>query len=459
MYDYPHALRSCNGWFSLAESVTSMPSSTATRSGSKRPSADLGEALSGFFDPDWYLSRYPDIVALRHSNRCIISCITAPPRAAIRTASSTARGTCAHYPDVASSGQHPLLHYLQIGRGGTAQSASALRCGLLCRPAPRGGRQSAALSSAVRRRARLADRKADRHPRLSAEPAPRRRLRRAISPSTSSFRSIAAWRRRGAASNRCWPTRIGRQGGVIVVDDRSPEPKLSAWLDTLAAEGTHRAGAQPAQPGLRRLGEHRHRGGRHHDVVLLNSDTEVPPGWLARLAGHAYATPRVASVSPFSNNATICGYPRIEGGPPAFGLGVAELDAACRAANAGRSVELPTTVGFCMYIRRAALADIGLFDADAFGRGYGEENDFCLRAERARLATSARLRHLRLPRGLGEFRRRRVGRRGAGLGVAARTLSALRATGGAACERSMPRGRIASPSPWSCSAAPTGRPS
>ena len=33
-----------------------------------------------------------------------------------------------------------------------------------------------------------------------------------------------------------------------------------------------------------------------------------------------------------------------------------------------------------MYIRRAALADIGLFDAEAFGRGYGEENDFCLRA-------------------------------------------------------------------------------
>ena len=102
----------------------------------------------------------------------------------------------------------------------------------------------------------------------------------------------------------------------------------------------------------------------------------------ARLAGHAYATPRVASVSPFSNNATICGYPSIAGGPPAFGLGVAELDAACHAANAGRSVELPTTVGFCMYIRRAALTDIGLFDADTFGHGYGEENDFCVRAAR-----------------------------------------------------------------------------
>ncbi len=91
----------------------------------------------------------------------------------------------------------------------------------------------------------------------------------------------------------------------------------------------------------------------------------MPPGWLARLAGHAYATPRVASVSPFSNNATICSYPSIEGGPPVFGHSVAELDAACLAANGGRSVELPTTVGFCMYVRRAALNDVGLFDVEA----------------------------------------------------------------------------------------------
>jgi glycosyltransferase involved in cell wall biosynthesis/SAM-dependent methyltransferase len=33
-----------------------------------------------------------------------------------------------------------------------------------------------------------------------------------------------------------------------------------------------------------------------------------------------------------------------------------------------------------MYIRRQCLDETGLFDADAFGKGYGEENDFCLRA-------------------------------------------------------------------------------
>ena len=44
--------------------------------------------------------------------------------------------------------------------------------------------------------------------------------------------------------------------------------------------------------------------------------------------------------------------------------------------------DLPTGVGFCLYLRRAMLDAVGLFDP-AFGLGYGEENDLCLRAARA----------------------------------------------------------------------------
>jgi GT2 family glycosyltransferase len=36
-------------------------------------------------------------------------------------------------------------------------------------------------------------------------------------------------------------------------------------------------------------------------------------------------------------------------------------------------------VGFCFYIRRELIDAIGVFDP-AFGPGYGEENDFCMRA-------------------------------------------------------------------------------
>ncbi|MDE2007414.1 MAG: glycosyltransferase, partial [Rhodospirillales bacterium] len=172
-------------------------------------------------------------------------------------------------------------------------------------------------------------------------------------------------------------------GAVIVIDDATPEKPLAAWLGGMARAGRIRLLRNARNQGFVASVERGMEAAGRNDVALLNADTEVPSGWLARLAGHAYAEARIASVSPFSNNATICGYPSLAGGPPAFGLSTGELDAACREANAGRSVAVPTTVGFCMYIRRAALDAAGGFDIAAFGRGYGEEVDFCRRAAAA----------------------------------------------------------------------------
>src|SRR5436190_3595203 len=47
-----------------------------------------------------------------------------------------------------------------------------------------------------------------------------------------------------------------------------------------------------------------------HDVLLLNSDTQVTAGWLEKLARAAASNPATASVTPFSNSATICSLPR-----------------------------------------------------------------------------------------------------------------------------------------------------
>jgi hypothetical protein len=113
----------------------------------------------------------------------------------------------------------------------------------------------------------------------------------------------------------------------------------------------------------------------------LNSDTLVFGNWLDRLATCARADDRTGTVTPFSNNATICSYPvpctdNIL--PPSMDL--AALDSAFQLVNRSRTVEIPTAVGFCMYIRRACLLETGFFDEEAFGLGYGEENDFCMRA-------------------------------------------------------------------------------
>jgi hypothetical protein len=62
------------------------------------------------------------------------------------------------------------------------------------------------------------------------------------------------------------------------------------------------------------------------------------------------------------------------------GLAVAQLDSLFQLANPAQCIRIPTGVGFCLFIRRDCLEATGLFDEAAFGKGYGEENDFCLRA-------------------------------------------------------------------------------
>src|SRR5579863_561325 len=199
------------------------------------PFADLGEALSGFFDPDWYQTRYPDIAAsgidpLFH----FVNFGAAEGRDPNRFFDGG--WYLVHYPDVATSGQHPLVHYLQVG-------ASELR-----NPHPR--------FDAVYY--------VDQHPEAAANPllyhllfgAARGWLTEKPIPIRDYLPSGVAPPRappgivvdvvipvyRGLAqTQRCIASVFADQerpaGRVIVVDDHSPEPKLSAWLDTLAAGG------------------------------------------------------------------------------------------------------------------------------------------------------------------------------------------------------------------------------
>ncbi|MGZ8239906.1 MAG: glycosyltransferase [Methylobacter sp.] len=169
---------------------------------------------------------------------------------------------------------------------------------------------------------------------------------------------------------------------LIVIDDQSPEPLLVEFLKELAH--THQITLLSNPQNLGFVGTV-NRGMQVHedrDVILLNNDTEPANDWLDRLVACAYREENIGTVTPFSNNATICSYPGFcQDNALPSGMDVETLDQMFKMINTGESVEIPTAVGFCMYIRRTCLQEVGYFDAEAFGKGYGEENDFCMRAK------------------------------------------------------------------------------
>jgi GT2 family glycosyltransferase len=170
---------------------------------------------------------------------------------------------------------------------------------------------------------------------------------------------------------------------VIVINDAGPSPELNAMIRALAGRGLFQLEQHRQNQGFVRTVNHGLRQHKDRDVVILNADTEVYGNWLDRLVAHADQFPRVATVTPLSNNATICSYPEtLNDNRSALEISHAETDALAAATNPLAHVEAPTGVGFCMYVRRAALREVGWLDDRRFGRGYGEENDLCQRLMR-----------------------------------------------------------------------------
>jgi GT2 family glycosyltransferase len=116
------------------------------------------------------------------------------------------------------------------------------------------------------------------------------------------------------------------------------------------------------------------------DALLLNSDTRVFAGWLDEMARVAYSSPLIGTVTALSNNATIFSYPHpVLREEPITDVTLEALASVALQRNAGIAIDVPTGHGFCLFIKRQVVHDVGVFD-EAFGRGYGEENDFCARA-------------------------------------------------------------------------------
>lgn len=118
----------------------------------------------------------------------------------------------------------------------------------------------------------------------------------------------------------------------------------------------------------------------NNDVVLLNSDTIVTNRWLEKITLAAYTDTNIMTVTPLSNAAGVFSVP-IENINNELPENASLEDVAKIVENQSSHIfeHVPTGNGFCMYIKRSAFEQVGFFDDVAFGKGYCEENDFCMR--------------------------------------------------------------------------------
>jgi GT2 family glycosyltransferase len=118
------------------------------------------------------------------------------------------------------------------------------------------------------------------------------------------------------------------------------------------------------------------------DVVLLNSDTIVTFNWLEELYKTAYSNSTIGTVTAMSDNAGSFSFPKegVKNTKPPSVLQNNYAKIITKNSKYFPPVNVATGSGFCIYLKRKLLDEIGLFDEKRFSRGYGEENDFCMRA-------------------------------------------------------------------------------
>ncbi len=168
---------------------------------------------------------------------------------------------------------------------------------------------------------------------------------------------------------------------VYLLDDASSDARILPLLNGYAHDD-NRVIVLPYGKNLGFIGNvNRGFAISNNDVIILNSDTQVTPGWVEKMHRCILSNSSAGIVCPLSNNATILSVP-VMNASNKLPKGMSIDDFADLVAKASKLSypELPTAVGFCMMIKRIVLDEVGYFDP-IFGLGYGEENDFCERAK------------------------------------------------------------------------------
>lgn len=168
---------------------------------------------------------------------------------------------------------------------------------------------------------------------------------------------------------------------LILINDNSFDGRIKSYLDSQQKEniivihnGENKGFSNNINIGMVQSED--------RDVILLNSDTVVTKNWVEKIVKCAYSDSSIGTVTPLSNNATLCSVPNFcEENTLPEGMTIDQAAAIVEECSLKKYPRITVANGFCMFVKREVINTIGNFDAETFGRGYGEENDFCNRAE------------------------------------------------------------------------------
>ena len=169
---------------------------------------------------------------------------------------------------------------------------------------------------------------------------------------------------------------------ILLVDDQSTDPRVKelekAFADkhdnvVLLQNDRNYGFVYSVNRGLENTQNH---------VALVNTDTELPEGWLERLMAPILKGEKIASTTPYTNSGTIFSFPNFCYNNAIYrGLNEQKIDDVFKMFKP-KYTKVPTGMGFCMGMNKYAIAEVGKLDYETFEKGYGEENDWCLRAEK-----------------------------------------------------------------------------
>jgi GT2 family glycosyltransferase len=165
---------------------------------------------------------------------------------------------------------------------------------------------------------------------------------------------------------------------VIIINDNSPNMAITDFLNQLKHENVkvlkneqNLGFVKTVNKGMKLS---------KNDVILLNSDTVVTNYWIDKLYKAAYSNDKIGTVTPLTNNGTIASVPYFnKDNDLPEGYTIEQFSQLIERISDKTYPIIPTAVGHAMYIKRKVINEIGYFDEESFGMGYGEENDFSCR--------------------------------------------------------------------------------